>query len=357
MAGGAHNPPKVMGVADLALFYIVTGVSLRWIATAAAMGPSSIVVWLGALLGFYFPLVMAVVELSSRYPQEGGLYVWTRQAFGPFAGFMAGWSYFTSNLPYFPSVFYFDAGNALYIGGDRLLHLHNSPLFFVGFSLIALAFITWLNIVGLKFGKWLHNMGAIGMWLPVLMVIGLAAVVGWRFGPVTSFPAASLVPTFDVQHMIFWAAIAFALSGAETASFMSGEIKDPRRTIPRALPIAGLVIVGCYILGTVAVLVLMPAGQVSSLQGLVQAGAAGAERLGVGWIVVPLALLITIGNLGAASGFLSACARIPFAVGIDRMLPPSSPGFTRAGARLTWRCCCRAGWGRCSAFWGRRERA
>jgi amino acid transporter len=154
------------------------------------------------------------------------------------------------------------------------------------------------------------------------MVIGLAAVVGWRFGPVTSFPAASLVPTFDVQHMIFWAAIAFALSGAETASFMSGEIKDPRRTIPRALPIAGLVIVGCYILGTVAVLVLMPAGQVSSLQGLVQAGAAGAERLGVGWIVVPLALLITIGNLGAASGFLSACARIPFAVGIDRMLPP-----------------------------------
>lgn len=322
MAGGAHNPPKVMGVADLALFYIVTGVSLRWIATAAAMGPSSIVVWLGALLGFYFPLVMAVVELSSRYPQEGGLYVWTRQAFGPFAGFMAGWSYFTSNLPYFPSVFYFDAGNALYIGGDRLLHLHNSPLFFVGFSLIALAFITWLNIVGLKFGKWLHNMGAIGMWLPVLMVIGLAAVVGWRFGPVTSFPAASLVPTFDVQHMIFWAAIAFALSGAETASFMSGEIKDPRRTIPRALPIAGVVIVGCYILGTIAVLVLMPAGQVSSLQGLVQAGAAGAERLGMGWIVVPLALLITIGNLGAASGFLSACARIPFAVGIDRMLPP-----------------------------------
>jgi amino acid transporter len=127
MAGGAHNPPKVMGVADLALFYIVTGVSLRWIATAAAMGPSSIVVWLGALLGFYFPLVTAVVELSSRYPQEGGLYVWTRQAFGPFAGFMAGWSYFTSNLPYFPSVFYFDAGNALYIGGNRLLHLHNSP--------------------------------------------------------------------------------------------------------------------------------------------------------------------------------------------------------------------------------------
>lgn len=322
MAGGAHNPPKVMGIADLALFYIVTGVSLRWIATAAAMGPSSILVWVGALFGFYLPLTLAIVELSSRYPQEGGLYVWTRQAFGPFAGFMAGWSYFTSNLPYFPSVFYFDAGNALFIGGARFQHLHDSPAFFVGFSLIALAFITWLNIIGLKFGKWMHNVGAVGMWLPVVVVVGLAAVMWARFGSVTHFSAVSLVPTFDIRHMIFWAAIAFALSGAETASFMSGEIKNPRRTIPRALPIAGAVVVLCYILGTIAVLVIMPSSQVSSLQGLIQAGAVAADRLGIGWVVIPLALLITIGNLGAASGFLSSCARIPFSVGIDRMLPP-----------------------------------
>ena len=95
MAGGAPHPPKVMGVADLAMFYIVTGVSLRWIATAAAFGPSSIVIWVGALLCFYLPFVLAIVELSSRYPQEGGLYIWTREAFGPYVGFMAGWSYFT----------------------------------------------------------------------------------------------------------------------------------------------------------------------------------------------------------------------------------------------------------------------
>ena len=81
MAGGMPHPAKVMGVADLAMFYIVTGVSLRWIATAAAFGPSSIVIWVGALLGFYLPFVLAIVELSSRYPQEGGLYVWTREAF------------------------------------------------------------------------------------------------------------------------------------------------------------------------------------------------------------------------------------------------------------------------------------
>jgi amino acid transporter len=322
MAGGAHDPPKVMGVADLALFYIVTGVSLRWIATAAAMGPSSILVWVGALFGFYLPLTLAIVELSSRYPQEGGLYIWTRQAFGPFVGFMAGWSYFTSNLPYFPSVFYFDAGNALFIGGNSWQHLHDSPIFFMGFSLIALAFITVLNICGLRFGKWMHNIGAVGMWLPALVVIVMGALAWWHFGSVTRFTASTMVPRFDVSHMIFWSAIAFALSGSETASFMSGEIRDPRRTIPRALPIAGAVIVFCYIVGTIAVLLAMPASEVNPLQGLIQAADVVAQKLGAGWIVVPLALLITVGNLGAASGFLSSCARIPFAVGIDRMLPP-----------------------------------
>ncbi len=322
MAGGAPHPPKVMGVADLAMFYVVTGVSLRWIATAAAFGPSSIVIWVGALLGFYLPFVLAIIELSSRYPQEGGLYIWTREAFGPYIGFMAGWSYFTSNLPYFPSVLYFDAGNAIYIGGASWLHLRGNPVFFMSFALTALAFITFLNITGLRFGRWLHNLGSVGMWGPALIVIVMGGLAWWQFGSATPFTPASFVPVFDIQHMIAWAAIAFALSGAETASFMSGEIRDPRRTIPRALPIAGLIIVSCYIIGTFAVLLAMPSGQVNTLQGLVQAGAVTAEKLGAGWIVVPLALLITIGNLGAASGFLSCAARIPFAVGIDRLLPP-----------------------------------
>ena len=104
---------------------------------------------------------------------------------------------------------------------------------------------------------------------------------------------------------------------------MSGEIKDPRRTIPRALLISGTCVVICYILGTVCVLLALQPGQVNSLQGLIQAGALTAEKLGIGWMVVPLAILITVGNLGAASGFLAACSRIPFVVGIDRMLPPA----------------------------------
>ncbi len=103
---------RVLGFRDLFLFYIVTGFSIRWTATAAAAGPSAIVIWIIAALGLFVPLVFTVLELSSRYPDEGGIYVWSKRAFGPFAAFITGWTYWGSNLPYFPGVLYFAAANA-----------------------------------------------------------------------------------------------------------------------------------------------------------------------------------------------------------------------------------------------------
>jgi len=76
-ARAAPGLKRAMGLGDLILFYVVTGISLRWIATAAAGGPGSILIWGQAWLTFFLPLVLSVVELSSRYPQEGGLYVWS----------------------------------------------------------------------------------------------------------------------------------------------------------------------------------------------------------------------------------------------------------------------------------------
>jgi amino acid transporter len=319
----ATHPPRVMGFADVSLLYIVTGVSLRWIATAAAAGPGSVIIWIGAFLLFYIPFALAILELSSRHPDEGGLYVWTRRAFGDFPGFIAGWCYWTSNLPYFPAVFYFAASNALFIGGERWTGLGQSTGYFMGFALLSLALIATLNIIGLKHARWLHNIGAYGMWVPVAVVVVMGMISWNRFGSATQFSLKTMAPSFDLKDMIFWASLAFAFSGCETASFMSGEIKDARRTIPRALIFSGIIVAACYILGTIAVLVAMPPGQVDSLAGLMQAITATAGKLGWLWIVPSVALLITVGNLGAAGGFLAATARIPFAVGIDKMLPPA----------------------------------
>src|SRR5580700_10746532 len=140
------QPKRVLGLRDLVMFYIVTTMSVRWIAVAAAAGPSTVVIWLLGLVTIFLPLALCVMELSSRYPQEGGMYIWSKHAFGDFAGYMTGWIYWMSNLPYFPALLYFAASNALYVVGNKGKALQGSPMFFILFSFGGLALALVLNI-------------------------------------------------------------------------------------------------------------------------------------------------------------------------------------------------------------------
>ncbi len=70
---------RSLGLFDVTLFFVVATTNLQWIATAAAAGPSSLVVWVVAGLALFVPLAIVVVFLSSRYPEAGGLYIWSKR--------------------------------------------------------------------------------------------------------------------------------------------------------------------------------------------------------------------------------------------------------------------------------------
>lgn len=322
-AADPNRPKRAMGFRDLLLFYVVTGISLRWIATAAAAGPSSIIIWLGAWLMFYTPLALSVLELSSRYPNEGGLYVWSKRAFGGFSGFMSAWSYWASDLPYFPAVLYFAASNILFMREAAWGHLGASPWFYIGFALVTLAAATLMNLVGLDVGKWLNNVGAIAMWVPVGIIIVFGLVAWHRFGSATWFTIASMTPRTGVKEIIFWSTLTFAFGGCETASFMGEEIKNPRRNVPLALLAAGMTVTICYIVGTTCVLLALPSSSVNDLQGLMQAISLTSHKVGYQGIIPLAAFLIALSNVGAASAYLAATSRLPFVAGIDKYLPAS----------------------------------
>jgi glutamate:GABA antiporter len=309
---------------DLFLFYIVTGFSLRWIATAAAAGPSALVIWLIAALGLFVPLVLTVLELSSRYPEEGGLYVWSKRAFGPFAAFLTGWTYWGSNLPYFPGLLYFAAANALFIGGPSWQALSGNSTYFIIVATAGLIVAVTMNVVGLNVGKWLNNVGAIAGWLPAIVLIVLGAAA-WRLhGSATELTPRALVPSTSLKDVIFWSTIAFAYGGVESGSTMGEEIHDARRTVPRAVLTAGVVITALYVIATLSVLIAIPRSDVSGLQGIMQAVQAIAGRVGVfAWLVPLMAVLVTVNALGGVGGWFAATARLPFVAGIDRFLPPA----------------------------------
>jgi amino acid transporter len=313
----------VLGFRDLVMFYVVTTLSLRWIPVAASVGPSSILIWVAGLFLIFIPLALCIMELSSRYPQEGGMYVWSKRAFGDFPAFLTGWIYWTSNLPYFPAVLYFAASNALFIGGERWSGLQRNPWYFIVFSLLGVALALVLNVVGLNVGKWLNNLGAWGSWLPVALLCIVGAAVWSRHGSATSFSAHALSPSLNVGMIGVWATLLYAFSGAEAASFMGDEMKNARRIVPPALIVAGVIVTSGYILGTLAILVALPPAQVGNMEGIMQAISAAAARVGWYGVGPAVAFLIVLANLGGVGAYLASLARLPFVVGIDRYLPPA----------------------------------
>jgi amino acid transporter len=314
---------KAMGLGDLILFYLVTALSLRWIATAAASGPSSLCIWVLGCIGYFIPLVFCVLELSSRMPDEGGIYVWTKHAFGEFAGFMTGWMYWTANLPYYPGLLYFAAGNVLFAGGEQWQNLSTNSIYFIVFALLGLALGFVLNLVGLDVGKWLHNIGAVGTWVPALMLIVMGGMAWFRFGSATEFSWTTVLPIANFKNVLFWSTVAFAFGGVEGASTMSEEIRNPRRNIPVALLAAGVIITVIYLAGTASVLVALPADEASGLQGFMQALSQVAARMGMAQVAPFVAVLVTISSIGGVSAWFAASARIPFVAGVDRFLPQS----------------------------------
>jgi amino acid transporter len=312
---------KTMGFWDVLLFNIATVLGPRWIAAAGHNGTSSVSLWVLAAVFFFVPGALVINELSSRFPEEGGLYAWSREAFGPFHGFVAGWTYWIYTFFYFPGLLLASASMAAYIMGGRGSALAQDRTFQLTVSLSILLVAVVLNIVGLNIGKWLQNAGGVGTYVPLLMLVGIAAIVCWKHGSATHFTVANMMPTWNWDTVNFWSQIAFAFTGLELVSCMSEEVRDPRRTLPRAVFGAGALIALMYIAGTFAVLSLVPAAGLDPKSGVFQAISVGAIAFKVGFLGILAAIVVTVGNAGGVGSTVAGIARVPFVVGVDRYLP------------------------------------
>jgi amino acid transporter len=325
---GGGQPPRVMGLRDVVLFNITAIVGLRWLTTASSQfGLAALLLWLAAMIVFFIPSGIAVRELADIDPGQGGLYRWVAKAFGSRHAFVAGWGYWVNNLFYFPSLLVTTAAIAAYAGGPRTAPLGDNSTFILVVSLIGLWIAVWLNLVGLRIGKWLQNVGGWGTWLPALLFIALAVWSLVERGSATPFTARGLLPArLDLPSINLFATMTFAFAGLELAPSLGGEIVDPAATLRRGVLLSGVAIVALYGLGTAAMLVALPHETVSVTNGMPQAVQALSDRLAMPglWIAAPLtAVLLAIGNLGGVGAWLAGSARLPFAAGVDRALPPA----------------------------------
>jgi amino acid transporter len=314
---------RALKTRDIVLFNVAAIVGMRWVALAAANGPSSLFLWVLAALVFFIPQGFAVIALSSAIPEEGGLYVWTCRAFGPRQGFLAGWLYWASNITYFPTLTISTVVFALYVFGTRFAALEQSPVYAAVASLALLAIALVFNIVGLKTGKWVQNIGGFSQWIPsgALLLVGVIALI--TSGSATPITAHTLMPDFaQLPTLLFFANLCFGFAGLELAPTMAGEVVEPRKTFPRAIVISGLSIAAVYLVGTTSLLWSLPPKEISIISGVNQAITKAGAAHGMPWLGPPVALLMTLAGLGGIGAWLIATARLLFVGGLDRYLPP-----------------------------------
>jgi amino acid transporter len=306
MSDHGQNQPhlkRVLGRFDLVLLFVVAVFNLNVVPSIAANGGVTIWLWLISLLLFFWPQGIAVIELAQRYPGEGGVYLWAKEVFGDFHGFLSGWCYWTNNMLYVPTVMLYFVGVSVYVLGPSHHGLADNKTFAFLASVSLLAFLTILNILGLGVGKWLNNLGAIGTGIAAAALIGLGVIIYLRFGsPVTAsefrIPAN---PRFVLNSF--------------------GVIRDPQRTLPGAVAWGGVLSGFLYIGATLTLLVAVGKDQISVLQGIVQAVSHMAARVGFGWLTIPFAAMLSLSIAGIGSAWMGGSARIPFVAGLDSYMP------------------------------------
>ena len=311
---------RVLGRWDLVLLFVVAVFNLNVVPSIAANGGVTVWLWLISLLLFFWPQGIAVIELAHRYPGEGGVYLWAKEVFGDFHGFLSGWCYWTNNMLYVPTVMLYFVGVSVFALGAGHQQLADNKFFAMTASIALLTLLTVLNIVGLGVGKWLNNLGAIGTGIAAAVLIGLGLTIYLRYGT-TVTPADFRIPPDPRFVLNSFGVICFGLVGLELASIMGDEIRDPEKTLPGAVAWGGVLSGALYIGATLTLLIAVSKNEISVLQGIVQAVSHMASKVGVAWIITPFAIMLSLSIAGIGSAWMGGSARIPFVAGLDSYMP------------------------------------
>lgn len=276
----------------------------------APYGPISLVAFVVVSVGA-LALALTFGALSKRVPGSGGPYVYARQAFGEFAGFLNAWSYWITAW----------AGNAAIVVAwvgyvEVFVNTGHRVWASVLIALVGLWIPAAINLSGAK------NTGAFQVVTTVLKFIPLVfmATVGLVFIDPDNFGAFNTSGQSASGAISAAAAIAlFSYIGLEAASVVAGRVREPGRNVPRATVYGTVACAVIYILGTLAVFGTVSHGRL----GVSTAPFTDAADniLGGTWAGDAVAVAAIVSGIGALNGWTLICAEMPYAAARDGLFP------------------------------------
>lgn len=260
-----------LSVFTLMMINVAAILSLRALPGLAEYGWSLIFYLALGSICFFVPSALVSAELASGWDEEGGVYLWVKEAFGPKWGFVAIFMQWVENLPWFPAVLAFAASAIAYIFDPALAE---NKYFIVAVIQIALWVTTFLNFRDMKMSAFFSSSGAIvGTIIPGLLIIvlGIDHVASGKPMQIPFSPGA-LMPDIDsLQQLMLLAAMLVSFTGMEMSAVHVNEVRNPSVNYPKAIFAACIIIIGLSTMGSLAIAMVVPADGVSLSAGVCQA--------------------------------------------------------------------------------------
>lgn len=226
---------KSLTIKLMTLLTIAAVLSLRNLPSQAEYGYSLIFYLTCACICFFVPSALVSAELASAWPQDGGVYLWVKEAFGPKWGFVAIFMQWVENLPWFPAVLTFVASSIAYVFNPELA---NNRYFVLITIWVTLWGATLLNFRGMKLSAILSSSGAmLGTLIPGILIIlmGIGYLVAGKT-PMIEFSFNSLIPSLNNwDQLMLLSGMMVALSGMEMSAIHVTEMENPSRNFPKAI--------------------------------------------------------------------------------------------------------------------------
>ncbi len=319
---------KKIGLWDLVFMNVSALYGIRWIAKSTAssfgLGLGAIPTWILFAFIFFVPSALICAELASKYPKDGGLYEWVKEAYGEKWGFIVSWLNWTAKIFWYSSFLTFMSVNISYAVGKP--ELAEDKMFVLIVSLVVFWVLSLISLKGMGSAKIFTNLGALGSTVPTLLLIVLAfvAVFVFKVRPASVYTVSTMTPKINVNSLSAISSIMFALAGAEVSANFVTEMDNPRRDFPKAIMIAAAIVGGLYVLGSIAITMILPTDQITASQGVLAAISAVAQNLGIGkWLVSLVALGVTISIFGAVILYIASPLKMLFGSVPEGIFPQS----------------------------------
>ena len=311
---------KPIGILGICMFSIIAVDSIRALPINAAYGLSLVgILVLGGLL-FLLPCAFVSAELASTWPEDGGLYVWVREAFGTRVGFIANWLLWVYNMVWFPTIIAFicaTVGSAIfpnYMQHKVLLLTAMLGLFWL---------VTAINCLGVRGSSLLSSLGTVvGTLTPIIIIIALTADWIWS-GQKLAIPVSlsGMLPQFSFSNIGLLPSMVFGLVGIEVSASFAGQVKNPRRNFPIAMLLSTVVILASLILGSLAIILLVPAAKLNLATGVIQSFQILFNHLGMPYMTNWVILFIFLGSIGGMSTWMAGPSRNMMIAAQDGVAP------------------------------------